>query len=209
MKTFFNPENFLWQWFGRLTDFFIVSILWMVGCIPVVTIGTSCIALYDTVAHCIRFGERDMAKRFIRTYKRELRRGIGITLLWAVLAMLLAVPYQILTQMGEGGSIWQIAGIAYFVLLLLPLGAACWAIAIESRFTYSFGDLHRTALLFTFAHLPRTILITLLFVAELNLLINFPFFAMFVPGIITSLQSIFIEKVFTKYTPQDASQPIE
>lgn len=204
MKNFFNSENFLWQGFARLADYFIVSILWMVGCIPVVTAGTSCIALYDTVAHCIRFGEKDILRRFWNTYKAELRRGIAITLLWAVLSMVLSVPYQILAQMGEAGSIWNLLSIAYFVLLLLPVGAACWAIAIESRFTHSFAGLHRTALLFTIAHLPQTALISALFVVELNLLINFPFFAMFVPGLITSFQSHLIEKVFIKYTPSDA-----
>lgn len=209
MKNLFNPDYFLWQWFGRLADFFIVSILWLVGSIPLVTVGTSCIALYDTVAHCIRFGERDMAKRFFRTYKAELGRGIAVTVLWAVLAMILSVPHQILSQLGEPGNIWQLLSIAYFVLLLLPLGTACWAIAIESRYTYSMPELHRTALLFTFAHLPSTVAISLLFVLELNILINFPFFAMFLPGMTVSFQSFFIERVFRKYTPAQEADAIE
>ncbi len=209
MKNFFNPDNFLWQWFGRLADFFLASILWLVGCIPLVTAGTSCIALYDTVAHCIRFGERDMVRRFWRTYKAELGRGILLTLIWAVLAMVLSVPYQILSQLGEPGSVWQLVSIAYFVLLLLPLGAACWAIAIESRYTYSLAELHRTALLFTMGHLPATGAITVLFVLELNVLINFPFLAMFLPAMAVSFQSFFIEKVFRKYTPAEEAETSE
>ena len=42
---FFNPDNWLWRGFGRLADFFILSILWLVCSIPVVTIGAASIAL--------------------------------------------------------------------------------------------------------------------------------------------------------------------
>ncbi len=200
MKSFFNPENFLWQWFGRIADFLILSCMWVIGCMPVVTIGTASVALYDTAAHCIHGKERDMARRFLNTYKKEAGRGILMTLLWALIAPVLNAGYQIVVQ-ATADTALSILGGVYFTLLLLPIGTACWVVAIESRFAHSFGQLHRNAILFTLGHLPQTLGIALLFVLALNILRAIPFLVMFIPGLTASLQALLIEKVFQKYTP--------
>jgi len=205
MKNFFNSENFLWQWFAHLADYFLLSCMWLICCIPVVTAGSASIALYDTVAHCIRGKEPDLFRRFFRTFKNELGRGIALTLFWALIAALLGALYQIVSQ-SAGGSLLQAV---FFFLLLLPLGILCWAVAIESRFTYSFAQLQRMAVIFTFAHLPHTAAIVMLLVVQLNVLINFPFFALFLPGMVVTFQSWFIEKVFSKYIPSDEAETAE
>lgn len=203
---FFNPDNWLWRGFGRLADFFILSALWLVCSIPVVTIGSASIALYDTVAHCFRYQEGDMVRRFFRTFKRELVRGILLTVVWAVLGWLLNVSYQIMTQLGDGSSFWSILTLVYFVLLLIPVGIACWAIGLQSRFTYSFGQLHKNAAMFTLGYLPRTIAVVLIFVIFYNLLINMFFLVMFLPAIMVNLQSMFMEPAFRKYMPEETEE---
>lgn len=205
MKNFFNPENFLWQWFAHLADYFILSCLWVICSAPVVTLGAASIALYDTVAHCVRFREEGMFRRFFRTFKNELGRGIVLTVLWAAAALVLNMVHQLLSQAAPGNRVMDLVRIAYFVLLLIPLGMGCWAIAIESRFTHTLGSLHRTALGFTFLYIPHTLAIAALFVIELNLILNIPFLVMFLPGMVVTFQSWFIEKVFRKYMePQSA-----
>lgn len=203
MGRFFNPDNWFWRGFGRLADYFILSFCWIIGSFPVITAGTASIALYDTVAHCIRGKDGDMVKRFFTTYKRELKRGIALTVLWAVICFLLNAGYQIIVQLSDGNTGWTVFSIVYFVSLLIPLGILCWLIALESRFTYSFKDLHTTALAFTFAYLPRTLIIVAILVLELNVLINFPFFAMILPPVMVNLQAFFIEKAFAKHMPAE------
>jgi uncharacterized membrane protein YesL len=203
MKNFFNPENFLWQWFAHLADYFLLSCLWVICSIPVFTIGAASIALYDTVAHCVRGKDQAMFRRFFRTLKAELGRGAVLTLLWAAAAALLNGIYQVITQMAGGNTFLNLLSISYFILMLIPLGIGCWAIAIESRFTHSLASLHRTALAFTFVHLPHTLAIVALFVVTLNLLRSIPFLVMFLPGMMVTFQSWFIEKVFRKYIPEE------
>lgn len=204
MSKFFNPDNWLWRGFGRLADYFLLSICWMVCCIPIVTAGSACIALYDTVAHCFRLGEGSMIRRFFGTFRKELLRGVGLTALWAVICWLLNAGYQILTQLAETGNGWTIFSLVYFITLFIPLGVICWLVAIESRFVHSFGQLHKMAFLFTFSYLPSTIAIVALLVLALNVVLNFPFFLMVLPAVAAHLQSIFIERIFRKYMPDEA-----
>ena len=200
---FFNPDNWLWRGFGRLADFFLLSALWILCSIPVVTIGAASIALYDTVAHCFRYNEGGMVSRFFRTFKRELVRGILLTVVWAGAGYLLNVSYQIMTQLGDGSTFWTILSLVYFVILTIPVGMACWAIGLQSRFTYGFGQLHKNAAMFALGYFPRTIAIVLIFVVFYNVLINIFILVMFLPAIMVNLQSMFMEPVFRKYMPAE------
>ena len=200
---FFNPDNWLWRGFGRLADFFILSALWMLCSIPVVTIGASSIALYDTVAHCFRYNEGGMVSRFFRTFKQELRRGILLTVVWTVVGCLLAVSYQLTTQLGDGSTFWTVLGLVYFVILTIPVGMVCWAIGLQSRFTYSFKELHKNAAMFTLGYFPRTLAIVVIFALVYNVTLNLFFMVMFLPALMVNLQSMFMEPVVRKYMPEE------
>jgi len=202
----FNPDNFLWRWSAKLADYVILSCLWLLCCIPVITIGASFIALYDSVAHCVRGPEGGAYRRFLRTFKRELGRGIVMTLVWAVLCWFLNAGYQVMTQLAEQGNTWTILSIVYFCTLFVPLGTICWAVALESRFTYSFVDLHRNAFIFTFAHLPHTFAIVALLVLALNVCMNMLPLIMIIPGLMVYLQSFFAEKVLKRYMPEETEE---
>lgn len=207
MKRFFNPDNWLWKGFGRLADYFMISILWLVCCIPVVTIGSSTIAMYDTIAHCIRLHEGNLFRRFFSTLKNELLRGCLLTVLFAAVGFLLNAGYQILVQLSQGSQAMTVVSIVYFCSLIIPLGCGCWCVALQSRFVYPFGALLKNSFAFTFAYLPRTVAIVAVFVLVLNLCMNFPFFLMVAPAAAGHLQSVFIEKVFKQYMPQEEAEP--
>ena len=207
MGGFFNPENWLWKFFGKIFDFFGLSCMWFLCSIPLITVGPASIALYDTCAHCLRGNETNLARRFFSTFKKELVPGIGLTVLWAAVCMVLWFGYQIVFQMGQADPKMAIFAVVYYVSLLIPVGALCWVFAVQSRFVYRFFPLHKMALYFTFAHLPTTVAIVILALVAIEICVDFPFMVIFVPGIMVYVQSFLIERVFKKYIPAEA--PVE
>jgi uncharacterized membrane protein YesL len=205
MGKFVNPENFLWRGFGRIADFMFLSICFLVSSVPLVTIPAAAIALYDAIARCVYGDEGHPYRRFFRTFKSELMRSIGLTVLWALVAFVLGAGYQVLFQLTQNSSL-GILTVVYYFFLAIPVGCFCWLIAIESRFVYTFGQLHKTALFFTFKHLPATVIITALGLATFEICFNMPFFLMLLPGICAYIQSIFVEKVFEKYLPKQEAE---
>lgn len=197
MKQNEQSENIIWRGFGRLSDWFLVSICWLLCCVPVVTIVPACIALYDTVARCIRGEEAGLFSRFFRTFKNELGRGILLTALWAALCLFIAMGYLILYNAESAFSL------VYLGSLFIPLGVLCWVVALESRFVYGFGTLHKNAFIFTFAYLPQTLAIVAVLVVGIVVLLLFPPIVIVLPGIAANLQSVFIEKVMTRYMPKE------
>lgn len=201
MKSFFNPEHWLWRGFGRIADFFLLSCCFFLCSIAVVTIPAACIALYDATARCVLGDEGYTYRRFFRTFKNELKRSIGITLLWLVIAFLLGTGYQILYQRAQVDADQVLFAILYYFSLSIPVAIFCWLLAVESRFVYKFGQLHKMAVYFTFTHLPTTVCIVALALITYELCVRMLFLVMVLPGICAYIQSLFIERVFHKYIP--------
>ena len=199
MNRIFDPDNSLWKIFSKVFDFFGLSCMWLLSSMFVITVGPASIACYDACAHCLGKGEDNLAGRFFRTLKRELVPGILLTLVWGAVFFVLWTGLQIIGQMGV-----SMLTVVYALTLAVPLGALCWIIPLQSRFVYKFGQLHKMALFFTLRHLPHTLAILALALGNVALCSRFPLLVIVTPGIMVYLQSLFIEKVFAPYMPEEA-----
>ena len=198
LKKIFSQEGFLWKGLNVLTDIIFLSTLWFLLCLLVVPIGPATTALYDAVIHGIRRREPVVYPRFFKTLKTEFKTAFLSGLLWGVLILVCVLTVRYLLALGETSRSAFAAGIAYYVVLIIPLGSACWVFPILSRFTYGWKDLNLTALKLSVGYLPRTVVLVLL-TAEVGLLcIRYFFPAFFAPACMMLLWSLFIEPVFTK-----------
>lgn len=203
MDKFFNPDNFFWRWFGKSADIFVLSFLWLLCCLPIVTIIPSSIALYDAVSQCIHGDEEHPYRHFFRTFKSELLRGIGITVVWLVLGFLLVYIYGFLYEAGKTNQFAAIYSVVYLATMLIPLGILGWLIPIEARFSHSFLSLHKTAATFTIVHLPTTGIMLGLVVLAVVVGMFLPVLIPLLPGLLVTLQCWFIDKVFKLYIPEE------
>ena len=140
MRSFFNPENSPWQLRSYIGDTVMLSLLWVLCSIPVITIGAATAALYDATVSAFRRGETGYLGRFLSTFKRELVNSLLPTLLWGGLLALLLWLLRRFTVVAQGSAA-VVAAVAFLVLLLVPLGCACWTFPLLSRFTLRFGRL--------------------------------------------------------------------
>lgn len=189
-----------------MADVLVLCLLWLLCCLPVVTIGASSIALYDAVAKCVHGPEGRPYRYFFHVFKAELLRGIGITVLWGVLAFGLLLGYSFLYEQGKTNSVAAIYSMVYLGSLLIPVGIFFWLLPLEARFAHGFWSLHKTAATFAFAHLPTTAILLGILVAAVVITMLFPVMVFFLPGLWVTLQSFFIEKVFKKYITEEQEE---
>lgn len=202
MGKLFDTENWLWRWIGKLPELLALSLLWLLCCIPVVTLIPGSIALYDSVAHCVRGSEGGTYRRFFRTLKLELKRGVLLSLLWLLLALILYCGYNAILSGGESNAASAFS-LVYLISMLFPLATLCWLIPLQSRFSYGFWELHRNAALFAFGHLPTTVLILALLWGAVTLVLNIPVLIVLMPAIFVCLQTLFTERILKKYMPEE------
>ena len=199
MRSFFNPENSLWQLLGYIGDTVMLSLLWVLCSIPVITIGAATAALYDATVSAFRRGETGYLGRFLSTFKRELVNSLLPTLLWGGLLALLLWLLRRFTVVAQGSAA-VVAAVAFLVLLLVPLGCACWTFPLLSRFPLRFGRLLGDAVRLSLGYLPRTLLIAAATAGCLYLTLRLVFVPVFLlPALLALFWSLLMEPVFQKY----------
>ena len=194
MGRLFRYQGWLWRVLNTLTDILFLSVLWLACCIPVVTLGAATTALYDSVVRCIRYKHPGVYKRFFRTLRNELGRGCLCTLLWGAVA---GISFLMLAWLRENGAV--AAGSAYYVALVIPLGAACWVFPILSRYSFTFRQLNVTAVKFALGHLPSTVILVLMTGGVIGASIRWIFPLAFAPAVLMLLWSLFTEPAFAKH----------
>ena len=79
----FNYDNGFWRFMGKLWDALVLNILWVVCCIPLVTVGAATTAVYYVALKLARDEEGYVISSFFKSFKENFRQA---TALWLVLA---------------------------------------------------------------------------------------------------------------------------
>ena len=198
-NSLFHPDNWIWQPFGMVADFLILSCLWLICSAPLVTAGAATAALYDCCARCVKGEDRELLSRYFRTFRRELVAAIPSTLLWA--AVLGGYLFQVNGFVGSASGTTVNLVIAYGMVVFLGflVGVASWIFPLLSRFTFSFGALNRTAVQLALTQLPRTMALGVINTVAGWICLRLMLPVMVVPGIAALLCAYVIEPVFQTY----------
>ena len=203
MNNLNQRENPMLYWFSKIGDLCALSAVWILLCLPVLTIIPACISLFDSVAHCIHGTEEGPVRRFFRTLKSELLRGIGLSAVCLIVGYGLFCGYNILYQMSKENPALAGYALVYLFSLLIPISVLVWLVPVESRFAHSFLGLFRASAVYAICHLPTTLILLAILAIAILLVLMIPILALLVPAIAATVQCWLIERVFAKYIPQE------
>ena len=105
----FNPDSLFWRLISRCVDIVGLSLLWAALSLPIITCGPASAALYYTVVKCFRQGDRDTFHTYWDSFKENLKQGLLLSLIAAVLLLFLGYGYSIMSFPSETGKS-QLAG---------------------------------------------------------------------------------------------------
>ncbi len=198
MGGFFSSNNILFRASERIMDVCVLSLMWLLCSLPVVTIVPASSALYYSCVKCLRRGEKGPYVNFLRAFRDNLKTGIAASAVFLLLAAALAWFNFMLAQLAPVQ-----ARIAYLVLMLLPLGALVCASALLSRFSCALGSLLRDAARITIGHLPRVAAAAALTALTAFLCLRYALFLVwiFLPAVNALLVSRLLDPVSSRYTP--------
>ena len=198
-KNLFNPDSALMITMSQVTDCIFLSLFWLVGCIPVVTVGASTAALYDAVYHGLRKGDKHSWNRFFSGFRRNLKTGIlpGLVLLAGVAGALWAV-IRLWNGAVYGNISWTVFSGGAFLLVFI-LGILSLLAPMLSRFENSLANLLKNTLLLGLAHPVASLLLGIVNGASLFLCLRLVVPLFFLPALAALIGSLFIEPVFKPY----------
>ena len=139
MNQLFSTDGVIYRFLTVTGNIIIATVLWLIGCIPVVTIGTSTAALYYTIVKSVRKEVGYVHAEFWRGYKLNLKKGAAATAALLALGLLLGMEIRMVLENGvEVSRIWySLSGLLILLMLLVTL----YLFPVMSRFDMKLGKL--------------------------------------------------------------------
>lgn len=179
-----NPDSRIMSFLAKLGDMFILNVLYLVCCIPVITIGAATTALYYNTLKMAENRESYVWREFLRTFKENFKQA---TIIWMIILVIGAVLVGDFLVMGGIGSqaLASVTAIVVIVVGVFLILTAVYVFPVLARFDNSVLNIMKYALLMAIRHLPSTVVI--LAIHSVPMLLAFASLEAFIRGLLPVL----------------------
>lgn len=163
MKGFY--ESAFKQKLDIITDFWMLNLLWVVVCLPVITIPPATFALYHVLYKWVKGEGSGLSKEFFHGFKVYFLRSY---LLFFGGALIATATYFYYTMSGENGGLANVGMAITILLLVLSFMVHVYVIPFNVMLEASFKKALGLSIIFAVKNLGLTlILAVLLFITAL------------------------------------------
>ena len=189
---------------SKLFDIGWLSLIYVVFCVPLVTIGAATTSLYYVSAKVLRKDRGYVWSEFWHSFKLNFKPA---TLIWLIFAAIYGLLYFNLTTFNTSNAAGGYLVGAYIALAFIVTCVASYAFCLLSRFNMNVRGILRYAVYMSFRHFLHTLcFLAILFVAGFGIYAGFrvqlPIFLLFVPGLGSFLYTFPMEHLLKKYMPK-------
>lgn len=205
IKAAFDTDNFLMRFCEKVLDIVTVNLLFVVSCLPIVTIGVAKISLYQTIFEVKRSRRVPVFKTYIRAFKQNLKLGLQLGLLELGIFLISVVDLSLFWgQTGLGFQLIKAICLGILIFLTLVMLASY---PIAARYNLTWKEVLQKGLLlvsfnFVWFFLMLAIIlliIMLLYLSGFTLVLGGSAFLLFGFGLLAFCQAGLMEKLFAKY----------
>lgn len=186
------------QAFFQVTDMALLSVLWIVCSLPLVTMGAASCALYYSVVRGIRQNAASsLTKLFFSSFRTNIRQGIAFSLLIGLpCAVFAAVAYvTVMVDLGTFGLVYRFLSIWLIAFALL---IAQNAFPVIGRFTLPGRDVFAASIGLIRAGIGRQLLLFASFSLLALVCFLYPPCLLLAPGLYAYACSLTLENLFPR-----------
>lgn len=212
---FFNMESPVFRALGKLADLTILNVVFLICCLPIVTIGASLTALNYVTLKMAEGEEGYIIRSFFKSFRQNF---VQSTLMWLItLAVGLVLGLDFFIVNGVSDVLLKTCRVLLFAAAFIYLMIFTYLFALQARFYNKIRSTFRNALLMAIAEFPRTLIMMVLIVgAVLITLINTQtifygilVWILFGFALIAYCNGHFLKKIFAKYSPQEEEEELD
>lgn len=209
MKKLFAPDSPFAQFVTNAGTLVWINLLWLLCCIPVITVGASTAAMYRMVFN-LREDKSCKTADFFRAFASNLKQA---TLIWLLMPVVAFCLYLLYSAIGfYSARVLQLAVLAAFLcFLLIAMAVALYAFPLTCYFENTLSGTLSNALTLALSRPLRTLgamALSLLPVAVflffrqafLTLLVVF---VLIVPAVLSYAIAVILRPVFEPFIPEE------
>jgi len=173
----------VYRWLEVATDFFLLNLMWLVACLPVVTIFPSTAAMFGVVRDWVRKKEGSLTRTFVARFRENFGQSLLIGLVWTVFGVALVLDFLVANQL----SYWP--GVVMKSVLVLASSVfafgSVFLFPVMVHYDTDWKTVIKNSLLLSVGRLPTTIVCLVFVVVTAGLTVVFPFLVI-ITGSITA-----------------------
>ena len=205
LKAALDTDNVLMRFSEKVLDIVTANLLFVVSCLPIVTIGVAKISLYQTMFEIKKSRRVPVFKIYIRAFKQNLRLGLQLGLLELGIVLISFLDLYLF---------WGQAGLAFQVLKAICLGILIFltlvmlaSYPIAARYELTWKEVLQKGLLLVSFNFPwfflmlaiLFLIVMVLYLSGFTLVLGGSAFLLFGFGLLAFCQAGLMEKLFAKY----------
>lgn len=160
---FFGFDTKFSRFMHTLADVFLLNLMWILGSLPIITIGTSTIAVYSVTLKMVENREGSVVKQFWQAYIQNIKHGIILSIMLLIACFAAFMCFYLFEVVAGNPIYFLIIGLVliYFILINFFL-----VFPIEARYKNTvFGSLTKARHIFMRFY-AKNLLLSLLVFAE-------------------------------------------
>lgn len=146
---------------GKACEYMIVSLLCLVCCLPIVTIGAAFTAQYYVGMKLVRGEDTPFFRAYFRSFRDNFKQATVIWLAELVIGSFLAWDWYLIINNG-GENYNMVLKVLLLILTVFFIMASIAVFALIARFEMSVKEAIKGAVAYTYVNVPRMLLILLL-----------------------------------------------
>jgi uncharacterized membrane protein YesL len=173
----------VYRWLEVATDFFLLNLMWLVACLPVVTIFPSTAAMFGVVRDWVRGKEGSLTRTFITRFRENLGQSLLVGAIWTVFGVALFLDFLVASQLSFGAEV-----VLKFLLVLvsaLYAFGSVYLFPVMVHYEADWKTVIRNSLLMSIGRLPTTVMCLVLLAVMVGLTVVVPFLVI-ITGSITA-----------------------
>ena len=197
----YNVNNRFWQFLNRLTSVFLLTLLWALACIPVVTVGAATTACIKVVMELYNDAEGSIFKEFWAEFKRCFGKATAMWFLHLAVGALaflsLSASRALFIDRGSYVGAFFFPVVAILSLLLLMAALYTWPLLAYAD--GSLMDIAECAVKAMIGQIVLSLSMVAILIAVVFLFLYFPGYCILFPLLIFYL----FAKVFSRAFDRD------
>ena len=205
MDNLFRYDNKFFEILGKITNIVILNLLFIISCLPVITIGASITALYYVATQIVKEEETYIVKEFIKRFKENFKTSTLVWFIMIIIGSVLAVDLYASTLISNKLTS-NMLKLVFTMISIIYIFALTYVFPLISKFENTIKNTIINSILISIQSLPYTVIMVILNLSPLLLINLFSsywgqiifFYTVIGFGIIIYMNSIFFEKIFNK-----------
>lgn len=166
MSKIFDYDGKVFGVLGKAGDLFIMNILFIITCIPIVTIGAAMTALYGVMKKMVKNEEGYIIGSYFKLFKENFKQS---TVMWIIClaAMLLSAVDIYICSLMPSGMVPTFISVFMLMFAALINVWLIYGVTLQSTFDNTLRYTMLNAAIMTFKHLPLSVVMLVIHISPL------------------------------------------